>query len=266
MTGTSDVAAWTPAVPGVREVFHARFTEHAYPPHTHDAWAVLILDHGAIRYDLDQRHHGAAGTSVTVLPPYVPHDGRAAVSTGFCKRVLYLEPDVLGDDVIAKAVDGPTFADPELRHRMDQLHRAVAEPGDELAAESRLAFVRERIRQRFAAEPDGQPGGSAPGKLADEMRSVLDSHVVDGITLERAAGLLSAHPTHLVRAFTRRFGLPPHMYLTGRRIDLARRLLLAGVAPADVAVRAGFYDQAHLTRHFTRYLGVPPGRYAAAPR
>jgi hypothetical protein len=54
------VRAWKPAVPGIHEVFHARFVDHAYPPHTHDAWTVFIVDEGAIRYDIERRHRGAA--------------------------------------------------------------------------------------------------------------------------------------------------------------------------------------------------------------
>ena len=37
------VRAWRPAVPGVAEVFHARFVSHAYPVHTHDTWTLLIV-------------------------------------------------------------------------------------------------------------------------------------------------------------------------------------------------------------------------------
>jgi AraC-like DNA-binding protein len=55
--------------------------------------------------------------------------------------------------------------------------------------------------------------------------------------------------------------LPPHRYLTGRRIEAARNLLLSGTSPAEVATRAGFFDQAHLTRHFRHYLGITPARY-----
>jgi AraC-like DNA-binding protein len=56
--------------------------------------------------------------------------------------------------------------------------------------------------------------------------------------------------------------------VTGRRVDLARRLLLDGMPPSLAAAEAGFYDQAHLTRHFKRALGTSPGRYAgsAGPR
>ena len=66
---------------------------------------------------------------------------------------------------------------------------------------------------------------------------------------------------HLVRSFTREFGVSPHAYLIGRRIDAARRVLLQGARPADVAADLGFYDQAHFTRHFRRHLAVTPARF-----
>lgn len=74
------------------------------------------------------------------------------------------------------------------------------------------------------------------------------------------------HPTHLIRSFRKAYGLPPHAYLTGRRVARARRLLLAGMRPAAAAVAAGFYDQAHLTRHFGRYVGISPARFARSGR
>ena len=74
------IRAWKPIVPGIREVLHARFTDHAYPSHTHDVWTLFIVDDGAIRYDLDRTARGAEPSMVTVLPPHVVHDGRPATS------------------------------------------------------------------------------------------------------------------------------------------------------------------------------------------
>lgn len=67
---------------------------------------------------------------------------------------------------------------------------------------------------------------------------------------------------HLVRSFTRQFGVSPHAYVIGRRIDAARRELLRGARPADVATAVGFCDQAHLTRHFKRHTSMTPARFA----
>lgn len=246
---------------GIVEVLHAHFPSHAYPSHTHDAWTVLIVDEGAVRYDLDRREHGLAQTQVSLLPPTVPHDGRSVRPEGFRKRVLYLEPDRLGDGLIGAAVDCPELTDPVLRLRVQQLHDVLAGDREELEAQSRLSLVEQRLQQHLRRQVVAPPDRRDPG-TARRLREVLDEHTPAGITLDDAAKLVHAHPSHLVRAFTREYGMPPHRYLTGRRVDLARRLLLAGRPAGDVAQLAGFYDQSHLTRHFHRMLGISPARFA----
>jgi AraC-like DNA-binding protein len=254
--------AWRPEIPGVAEVLHAYFPDHAYPLHTHDTWALLIVDTGVVRYDLDRHEHGALRSLVTLLPPHVPHDGRSVNEGGFRKRVVYLVEDELDGSRVGSAVDNPGWADPVLREQVDRLHGALAHPGDTFESESRLALVRDRLTAHLAAtEP---PGVRRDRTLARRLRAMIDDRVTSGVSLAEAASTLGASETHLVRAFSREYGIAPHHYLTGRRLDRARHLLLAGRTAAETAAEVGFYDQAHLTRHFTRLLGVAPGAYAAA--
>ncbi|MEU5255795.1 helix-turn-helix transcriptional regulator [Streptomyces longwoodensis] len=266
MAARQEVTAWRPRVRGVTEVFHAHFTEYAYPMHVHDAWTLLIVDDGAVRYDLERHEHGTPHDTVTLLPPHVPHNGAPATPHGFRKRVVYLDASVLGEDLIGAAVDGPDLRDALLRRRVGQLHTALARPGDELEAESRLTFVAEHLRARLdeRLRPTGRDARDPA--LARRLRELLDARVTDGVTLEEAARLLPAHPAHLVRAFSGAYGIAPHQYLTSRRVGRARRLLLDGLPPGEVATTAGFFDQAHLTRHFRRLVGVPPGRYRSSAR
>ncbi|SEL69504.1 AraC-type DNA-binding protein [Streptacidiphilus jiangxiensis] len=251
------MSAWRPQVPGVTEVFHAHFTEHAYPMHVHDVWTLLIVDSGAVRYDLNRHACGTLHETVSLLPPHVPHNGSPATSEGFRKRVLYVDSSILDPTLIGAAADTPDLSDPLLRTRVGQLHGVLAQRGEELEAESRLAFIGERLRTHLRAREVLVPGQG----VAEQLRELLDARVREGLTLQEAAELVHAHPAHLVRAFTARFGLAPHQYLTSRRVDHARSLLLDGLPPAEAATAAGFYDQAHLGRHFKRVVGVPPGRF-----
>jgi AraC-like DNA-binding protein len=259
------IRAWRPQVGGIVEVLHAHFPEHAYPVHTHDTWTLLIIDDGMVRYDLDRHEHGALPPFVTLLPPHVPHDGRSVTAAGFRKRVLYLDPSCLDPDLVGSAVDHPALPDAVLRDRIHLLHEALRQPGDEFEAESRLALITERLRSQFGAA-DGVPSRARDRGIALRLRDLLDANLMAGVSLDDAALALGAHPTHLVRAFSREFGMPPHRYLTGRRLDDARRLLLGGESVADVAAAVGFYDQSHLTRHFKRLLGVAPAQYARSGR
>jgi AraC-like DNA-binding protein len=256
-------------VAGVHEVFHARFVDYAYPPHVHDAWTVFIVDDGWIRYDLEARPRGAGGDRVTILPPHVVHDGRAAGALGFRKRVLYLGTEVLDERLAGRAVDRPDVHEPPLRHAVHALHRALGEPDDALEAEARLAVVGDRLRAHLGDRPAGA-ADQHPGRLARDLRDLLDVRLFARTTLAEAGRALGASPAHLVRSFTRTFGIAPHQYVVARRVDAARRRLLAGEPIALVAAGVGFYDQAHFTRQFKRHVGTPPGRYAlsahGAPR
>jgi AraC-like DNA-binding protein len=261
-TGVS-IRAWKPPVQGIREVFHARFTDHIYPPHTHDAWTLFIVDDGAIRYDLHRHARGAEPPMVTVLPPHVVHDGRPATSHGFRKRVLYVETSVLGEDLTGPAVDQPVILDSSLRQEVSLLHDSLFSVDDTFEAETRLAFVAERIRARLGERARESP--QIPGKdLAEHLRAFLDEHRYDRVTMAAAAQHVGAGPTQLARAFVKAFGIPPHVYVIGRRIDAARDRILAGQPLADVASEVGFYDQAHLSRRFKKFLGTTPGRFAQA--
>jgi hypothetical protein len=144
-------------------VFHAGFVEHAYPRHTHDAWTVFVVDEGAIAYDLERRHRGTAGASVTLLPPHVVHDGRPATTDGFRKRVLYVGTELLPAALTGRAVD----------------------------------------------EPDRT--------LAQGLRDLREANVREALALRDAAAVLHASPAHLIRCFSRAFGIPPHRYLVSRR-------------------------------------------------
>ncbi|NJQ06227.1 helix-turn-helix domain-containing protein [Streptomyces lonarensis] len=64
------------------------------------------------------------------------------------------------------------------------------------------------------------------------------------------------------RAFSAECELGAHPYLTGRRVEPVRRLLLDGAGPGAAATAVGFFDQSHLHRHVKRRPGVGPGRYA----
>ena len=287
-SGPEWVRAWKPVVAGVQEVFHAQFVDYAYPPHVHDAWTVFIVDDGWIRYDLEARHRGAGGERVTILPPHVVHDGRAAAHNGFRKRVLYLSTDVLDERLTGHAVDHPDVPDPAVRQAISALHHALGHPDDALEAESRLALVGDRLRAHLTGHRPGVGGGGGlggragigswsrasldhpaphlpdgqPGRLAGDLRDLLDERLFERTTLAQAGRDLGASPSHLVRCFTGSFGIAPHQYVTARRIDAARRRLLDGEPIAMVAAGVGFYDQAHFTRQFKRHVGTPPGRYA----
>lgn len=250
---------------GIREVLHASWADHSYPAHTHDAWTLLIVDDGFIGYDVDRhRDRADAGIGVTLLPPHVAHDGHPLTSRGFRKRVVYLEEPVLPERLIGRCVDSPLVLDSSLRQEVSRLDNALS-AGERLAAESHLAIVSHSLRWHLSGRPaPDRTEVSRRAWIAGRARDILDADPVGAPSVEGLAARLGVSAAYLIRAFTKEFAIPPHRYVTGRRLDLARRRLLDGEPASSVAVATGFYDQAHFHRHFRRLLRTSPGSYRAA--
>jgi AraC-like DNA-binding protein len=91
------------------------------------------------------------------------------------------------------------------------------------------------------------------------------AHLADNFagncSLAELAALSGVDRFHLLRAFRRRLGLPPHLYQTQLRLRHARRLMLAGETAAMAAAAAGFSDQSHLIRKFKSAYGITPAEY-----
>ncbi|PRA11943.1 AraC family transcriptional regulator [Arthrobacter sp. MYb211] len=257
----SDLArVWHPQVPLVQEVLHARFEQHAYPAHTHDSWTVLLIDEGAVSYKLDRTAHAAIPASITLLPPGIAHDGRSAIEgQGFRKRVLYLEPEWVDVGRSGLVADHPRISQSAAVATVKSIHQALSSTADGLAAENGVLEL-----QLLVSSCLGAPGSQLRDvPLARKLRSLLDEHLTDSFTLAEAGIVLDAHPSHLVRTFSQAYGIAPHRYVTGRRVDLARRLLRAGKSSAEAAITAGFHDQPHMIRHFRNVLGATPGTFIA---
>ncbi len=68
--------------------------------------------------------------------------------------------------------------------------------------------------------------------------------------------------SHFARSFKASLGVSAHRWLVLRRIERAKELMLATQSPlSDIALEAGFSDQASLNRTFRQFVGISPGRW-----
>jgi AraC-like DNA-binding protein len=94
------------------------------------------------------------------------------------------------------------------------------------------------------------------------VRAAMRSMLRPGARLSEVAGDLGVSERHLRNLFAREVGLSPKHFA---RISRVRKVLaLAGERPwAEVAAKAGFFDQAHMIGDFRSMMGVSPGAFLA---
>ncbi|HKU39115.1 MAG TPA: AraC family transcriptional regulator [Polyangiales bacterium] len=129
-----------------------------------------------------------------------------------------------------------------------------------------LFALRAHVAQRFGAPAvrDLQRGGLATWQER-RAKGYIDARLAENVSLADVARECALSVAQFARAFKRSTGVPPYQYLTQRRLERARKLLLNPQLPlADVAILCGFADQSHFTKVFRRHFGVSPGSFRAA--
>jgi AraC family transcriptional regulator len=104
-------------------------------------------------------------------------------------------------------------------------------------------------------------GGAAdapPEWLRDALRFIEGSYL-GPISLATVAARIAVHPATLAAACRRYYRISVGELIRELRLRHARQALLGSRAPLkQIAVEAGFYDQAHLGRCFKRRFGISP--------
>jgi AraC-like DNA-binding protein len=202
-----------------------------------------------------------------VLHPDELHDGRAGTPAGFGYHIVYVAPARIHE--AARAIRGRPCALPfvpaavttsaALASAVESAFRLDPEP---LAIDALILRLAEAL---LSADPSAR--GDAPSPRLDSraltrIRRFLDetTRVVRSGELENIGGLTRFD---LARQFRAAFGTSPYRYSLMRRLEYAREKLDRNRPLADVALAAGFADQAHLSRRFKAAFGVTPGRYRA---
>ncbi|MGP1395971.1 MAG: helix-turn-helix domain-containing protein [Inquilinaceae bacterium] len=114
-----------------------------------------------------------------------------------------------------------------------------------------------------------------PARLATlvETHCHLDPAMEDAIaglsrgarSVGQAARLLGVGGRALQRLFRASGQMPPEYWLLLARARRAAHLLRSPGSLADIALEAGYSDQAHMTRDFKRWFAVTPGRLRGNP-
>lgn len=250
------------------QLLQAWFGGHGFDRHRHDTYAIGLTDAGVQAFDYRGATEISMPGKVVVLHPDEAHDGRAGGPEGFGYRIVYVAPARI--HAAARAicdrpcalpfVRDPVMANDALASAIDAAFGLEPEP---LAADDLVLRL-----ARALLDADPSCGGGATSTRVDHgaltrARRFLDaetSRVVRSCELEEITGLTRYD---LARQFRAVFGTSPYRYSLMRRLDRARALLRLNEPPADVALAAGFADQAHLSRMFKHAFGVAPARYRA---
>jgi AraC-like DNA-binding protein len=149
--------------------------------------------------------------------------------------------------------------DAELFDGLNRLHAIlVDDDADTLRKQSAAIIFFSEVQNRL--NPAVLPDHDASRQLTRAAEFIAEN-CTRSLKLEDICEAADLSASHLIRVFKQRYGMTPHAYLINRRIQYSRAQLRRGRVIADVALDAGFADQAHLQRIFKRLVAATPGQY-----
>ncbi|QXH58850.1 AraC family transcriptional regulator [Pseudomonas maumuensis] len=248
-----------PALPFVeaRRVGDGR--QVCYAAHSHESFSIGVITRGRSTYQTgNTRYEVAAGTTVLMNPGAV-HACNPIQGEPWSYLMLFVDmPWLQARGFMLPAATSSTS--PDLYGRLLALFAGLFEPQSD-DREAQLEAFFEVLPYCLDATAARRPMQHPRLEMA---AAFIRAHRLDPLTLEDICVAAGLSRGYLIRAFGKRFGLSPHAYLLDQRVQHARAQLRAGRPIAEVALEAGFADQAHLQRAFKRHLATTPGHYREA--
>lgn len=119
----------------------------------------------------------------------------------------------------------------------------------------------EQIRLARLAQP------AVKGPNFDEVIKQIETRLAEKLTLQELADHAGVCRSIFAEQFTERFGCSPHRFITQRRIEMAKSLLVQSkLSVTDIAYEVGFSGQSHFSTTFRALTGSAPSVYAGALR
>ncbi|MCA9838411.1 MAG: AraC family transcriptional regulator [Trueperaceae bacterium] len=251
------------------ELLHARFLRQTFPKHSHEVFALGVIEGGALNYLYRGASVTAASGDINLCVPGEVHTGQPASPEGWSYRMFYFDARLLqqvASRLALKAQPMPFFQsstinDPATAVRIRKLHQQFESGAGRLEHESHLMDVLAQFIRRHAdARTPVFKTGQEP-KAVIQIKRYLAEHLTEDVSLDALVSLTGLSRYYLVRAFHEAVGMPPHQYLRQLRVNRAKTLLATNLPLAEIALATGFSDQSHLNRWFRRFWGYTPGHY-----
>lgn len=121
------------------------------------------------------------------------------------------------------------------------------------------AWTRATVDVRSLALSSGQDSA-----LLEALAFMEERHGDETLTVASVAAAAGLSPHWFSELFTKRTGLPPWQWLTGLRIERAKRLLVEHDWPViRIALEVGFADPSYFARVFRAQTGLTPRAWRA---
>ena len=259
MSSTS-TSAWRPFPRAVADLLCVGEAAGEMPPRIHPQFGLVVVRSPATVRLESSRSVAADAGHVFLVPAWQLHAVRSWHAGEEGPFTLLLGASEL--EGLAVPETPLVVADAELGEELVALAGGLRRP---MQSVERADTVRSLVEHlSVQGTQTGAPRARPAAARLLRVRNHLRGHLAESLKTAELARLGGLTESHLIRAFHREFGLPPHAYQVRLRLAAAAELLRAGLPVSTAAYECGFADQSHLSRKYREVYGMTPAAWAAA--
>ncbi|VVO00068.1 AraC family transcriptional regulator [Pseudomonas fluorescens] len=242
--------------------------EVCYTRHAHEHFSIGAITAGRSTYVHEQSQFLVSTGTVVLMNPGDVHACNPIDNQPWSYLMLYVDTPWLTDlqhqlgfshDLAFRRFSITHNRDTLLYDGLKALYEVLVDQQQDVLRKHSAAvefFTELQLRLNPLDPPLREPNFKLE-RAADYIRD----HCTQMLKLEDICAAAQLSPSYLIRAFKQHYGMTPHAFLVNRRIQFAQDRLRSGKLIADVALEAGFADQAHFQRAFKQHLAATPGQY-----
>ena len=242
--------------------------EVCYTRHAHEHFSIGAITTGRSTYIHEQSHFQVGTGTVVLMNPGDVHACNPIDNQPWSYLMLYVDTPWLTDlqhqlgfshDLAFRRFSITHNRDTLLFDGLKALYEVLVDQQQEVLHKHSAAvefFSEVQLRLNPVDPPLREPNFKLE-RAADYIRD----NCTQMLKLEDICLAAQLSPSYLIRAFKQQYGMTPHAFLVNRRTQFAQDRLRRGELIADVALEAGFADQAHFQRAFKQHLAATPGQY-----
>ncbi len=247
--------------------------------HVHQHLEIMFLLQGEIRY----HHEGnvltlKAGEMLFFPPKHVHRWTSTGKKMSFIGMMLnvsaaHADPASIGNRLTEAWIrnKGRVAVGPDLASAWRQLEQEVRKRRSGYAYTASIymnliaALFFRSLRASLPKAKELKPEfPAAPAeKIVMAAKRYAEAYVMGSLSLPTLAAAVGVSPRHLNRLFRQFEGCTVGMFISGLKMDAAKKLVRLGDHPTKVIARmCGYSDPAYFSRVFKKHTGVAPADYA----
>lgn len=256
-------------------LFHLRSAQGTQVEyHYHEFCKILLLVSGSGGYYIDGQRYLLQAGDIVLLGSRSIHRPELDTAVPYERIIIYISPEYLqrwstADCDLLSIFSGEQGHVLRLKDsRKRQLFQLAAALEQDLARDE---FGREILSSagllRLLVEIGrtqnrGEAFGPSPVMpRSDRIREILqyiDAHLTEDLDIGELAQTFFISKYHMMRLFRQETGTTIHLYVTQKRLMLAKALIDGGMRATEACYRCGFRSYSSFTRACAKHFGTTP--------